>query len=97
MMRTRITRPSLAGLWRVLLALLENVGAENASELARSLAVAGFTGRTAEASGVRIERRGHDVHIHSLDEPMGSVRTDLPRTTRARRRCATHDRLLLSR
>lgn len=71
-MRTRITRPTLADLWRVLLADLERLGTGPAVApgLARSLAVAGWTGRPAEllVLGVRVEWHGEDV-IVTVAEP----------------------------
>jgi hypothetical protein len=66
-MRTRITRPTLAELWRVLLALLEGPGSDDAPSLARSLAIAGLIGRPAAARGVRVERRGEEIVISTFD------------------------------
>jgi hypothetical protein len=70
-MRTRITRPTLAELWRVLLASLEGRGVEDAPGIARALAIAAFTGRPAEARGVRVEARGEEVHVIAA-EPAGA-------------------------
>ena len=61
----RITRPTLADLWRHLLATLECLGAEDAPAMARSLAVSGLVGRPAGALGVRVERSGEVVTITS--------------------------------
>jgi hypothetical protein len=63
----RITRPTLADLWRHLLATLECLGAEDAPALARSLAVSGLVGRPAVAHGVRVERSGEVVTIASTE------------------------------
>src|SRR3954471_4269675 len=70
----RITRPTLADLWRHLLATLECLGAEDAPAMARSLAVSGLVGRPASAMGVRIRRSGEVVTITSVG-PSASVRT----------------------
>jgi hypothetical protein len=68
-MRTRIKCPSLAELWRILLARLEDlVGTAEAPALARSLAIAAWTGLPAHARGVSIERSGEDVVVTSLDQ-----------------------------
>jgi len=66
-LETRRTRPTLDELWRLLLATLEGVGARDAPALARSLAVAGLTGRPAESRGVRVERHGEVVLVTVLD------------------------------
>jgi hypothetical protein len=66
-MTSRITRPTLANLWRVLLTLLENQGAEDAPGLARSLAIAALSGRSAEAWSVRVEPRCGYVLINAPD------------------------------
>ena len=71
----RITRPTLADLWRHLLATLECLGAEDAPALARSLAVSGFVGRPAGAMGVRVERSGEVVFITSTGPSMGGRKT----------------------
>jgi hypothetical protein len=65
-MSTRITHPTLAELWRVLLATLEDRGAEGAPALARKLAVSALTGRPAEAKGLRVERRGDALVVTDL-------------------------------
>jgi hypothetical protein len=65
----RITRPTLADLWRLLLATLEQIGAEDAPALARSLAVSGLVGRPAVALGVRVERSG-EVFTITSPEPL---------------------------
>jgi hypothetical protein len=92
-MRTRITRPTLPELWRVLLAFMEALGAEDAPALARSLAVAGLTGRPAEAMGVRVEPRGQDVLIVARERSHGRRTSDVRHVVagraRARRRCRT--------
>ena len=62
-METRRTRPTLDELWRLLLMTLEGVGAGDAPALARSLAVAGLTGRPAESKGVRVERHGEEMLV----------------------------------
>ncbi len=63
-MSNRITRPTLAELWRILVACLENVvGAKEAPLVARSLAIAALQGRSARAFGVGVERRGEDVLV----------------------------------
>jgi hypothetical protein len=68
-MSTWITHPTLAELWRILAARLERVvGPRDAPALARSLAIAGFTGQTARAFGVGVERRG-DVVLVTGPEP----------------------------
>jgi hypothetical protein len=51
----RITRPTLAELWRQLLATLEGLGVEDAPAVARSLAVSGLVSRAAGARGVRVD------------------------------------------
>ena len=61
----RITRPTLADLWRHLLATLECLGADDAPAMARSLAVSGLVGRPATAMGVRVRRSGEVVTITS--------------------------------
>jgi hypothetical protein len=66
----RITRPTLADLWRHLLATLECLGVEDAPDMARSLAVSGLVGRQAEAKGVRVERSGEVVTISSTGPSM---------------------------
>jgi hypothetical protein len=69
MMRTRIIRPTLAELWRVLLAPLEAVARDaDPPSLARSMAVAGLIGRPALAFGVGIERRGTDFVLITPDD-----------------------------
>jgi hypothetical protein len=80
-METRLTRPKLEQLWRVLLTTLEGLGTGDAPALARSLAIAALTGRPAEANGVRVERRGEDVLVirsprarHDPDPSSGSAR-----------------------
>jgi hypothetical protein len=65
----RITRPTLADLWRHLLATLEGLGAEDAPTLARSLAVSGLVGRHAMALGIRVERSG-EVFTITSPEPL---------------------------
>src|SRR3954447_8844177 len=70
----KITRPTLADLWRHLLATLECLGAEDAPAMARSLAVSGLVGRPASAMGVRIRRSGEVVTI-TTDGPSASART----------------------
>jgi hypothetical protein len=68
-MRTRrITRPTLANLWRQLLAILEGLGASDAPALARSMAVSGLMGRSASTLGVRLDRQG-DVYTITTPEP----------------------------
>jgi hypothetical protein len=69
-METRLMRPKLDELWRVLLATLEGMGTGDAPALARSLAIAALTGRPAEAKGVRVERRGEDVLVIGRPEPV---------------------------
>jgi len=64
-MTTLIKHPTLAELWRILLARLESVGAQDAPALARSLAISALIGRPAEALGVRIKRRGQEILITS--------------------------------
>ena len=66
----RITRPTLADLWRHLLATLEGLGAEDVPALARSLAVSGLVGRPAVALGVRVERSGEVFTITSPEPSM---------------------------
>jgi hypothetical protein len=66
----RITRPTLAVLWRHLLATLEGLGAEDAPALARSLAVSGLVGRPSGAMGVRVVRSGEVVTITSTESSM---------------------------
>ena len=66
-METRLTRPTLDQLWRVLLATLEDLGSGDAPCLARSLAIAGLTGRPAESKGVQVERRGEEVLVTFRD------------------------------
>jgi hypothetical protein len=85
-MRTRYTRPTLADLWRVLLADLEALGADHAPETARFLAVTALTGRTAEAFGVRIEGSGGHVVITVPEAPMSPVREGGARHVRPLRR-----------
>ncbi|WP_152054385.1 hypothetical protein [Tautonia marina] len=65
-MQTRITRPTLAQLWRVLLTILECLEVEDAPGVARELAVAGLTGRPEQAHGVAVERRGEVVLVCAL-------------------------------
>ena len=68
-MRTRrITRPTLANLWRQILATLEGLGASDAPALARSLAVSGLMGRPASALGVRVDRQG-ELYTITSPEP----------------------------
>jgi hypothetical protein len=79
-LETRRTRPTLDELWRLLLATLEGLGAGDAPALARSLAVAGLTGRPAESKGVRVERHGEVVLVTVLDptpdlDPSGESET----------------------
>jgi hypothetical protein len=69
-METRLTRPKLEQLWRVLLTTLEGLGTGDAPALARSLAIAALTGRPAEAKGVRVERRGEEVLVIHRPEPV---------------------------
>jgi hypothetical protein len=69
-METRLTRPKLEQLWRVLLTTLEGLGTGDAPALARSLAIAALTGRPAEAKGVRVERRGEEVLVIGRPEPV---------------------------
>ena len=87
-MTTRITRPTLAELWRVVLARLEREGIEDAPALARSMAVAALTGRVAEARGLRVKRRGADVAI-SLAE--GRLAPGDRRGLRGRKRSRMRD------
>jgi hypothetical protein len=63
----RITRPTLAELWRHLQATLEGLGVEDAPALARSPAISGLLGRSSGAMGVRVERSGEVFTITSLD------------------------------
>jgi hypothetical protein len=88
-METRFTRPTLDELWRVLLATLEGLGVVAAPSLARSLAIAGLTGRPAEAMGVRVERRGEEVLVSGPDLAMASIRPVGPQgeTGRVPSRC----------
>lgn len=67
----RFTRPTLADLWRDLLATLEGPGAEDAAALARSLAISGLVGRPAAAMGVRVRRSGEVVTIESDGPSVG--------------------------
>jgi hypothetical protein len=85
-MRTRITRPTLSELWRVLLTTLEDLGAEEASVLARSLAIAVLTGRPAGASGVRVERQGADMIVTAPDRSRTPSRPGARHGARPRRR-----------
>ena len=62
-MRAEINSPTLAELWRVLSTILERLGVEDAPAVARRLSVAALMGRTAEAYGVRVERRGEIVLV----------------------------------
>ena len=62
-MQAEINRPTLAELWRVLLMILECLEAEDAPGVARTLAVAGLTGRPAQAHGVCVERKGEVVLV----------------------------------
>ncbi len=78
MQTRRITRPTMADLWRHLLATLEGLGVEDAPALARSLAVSGLTGRPAEAMGVRVRRSGEVVIITSTGTSL-SARTSVSR------------------
>ena len=64
----RITRPTLADLWRHLMETLEGLGVEDAPALARSLAVSGLVGQPAVAMGVRVERSG-EVYTITSPEP----------------------------
>jgi hypothetical protein len=66
-LETHHTRPTLDELWRLLLTTLEGLGAGDAPALARSLAIAGLTGRPAESEGVRVERHGEVVLVTVLD------------------------------
>jgi hypothetical protein len=66
-METRLTRPTLDQLWRVLLATLEDLGSGDAPAQARSLAIAGLTGRPAQSKGVQVERRGEEVLVTVTD------------------------------
>jgi hypothetical protein len=67
-MRTRvITRPTLANLWRQILAILESLGASDAPAVARSLAISGLMGRPASTSGVGVKREG-DVYTITFPE-----------------------------
>ena len=69
-MSTRITRPTLAELWRVLATCLEKVAEANeAPALARSLAIAGLLGRPARALGVGVEKRGDDYVVTCPGQP----------------------------
>jgi hypothetical protein len=63
----RITRPTLAELWRHLQATLEGLGVEDAPALARSLAISGLVGQSSGAMGVRVERSGEVFTITSPD------------------------------
>jgi len=54
-MTIRIARPTLAEHWRTILARLERRGVADAPAVARSLAVAAFTGRAG--------RRGEDLAV----------------------------------
>ncbi|QDV35594.1 hypothetical protein [Tautonia plasticadhaerens] len=62
-MRAEINKPTLAELWRVLSTILECLGVEDAPAVARGLAVAALMGRTAEAHGVCVERKGEVVLV----------------------------------
>jgi hypothetical protein len=96
-MTTYLTRPTLAELWRVLLTLLESLGAEDAPGLARSLAVAGLIGRPAQALGVRVKRLGRGFLITSR----GPVQSPSPRpcgkSSRSHARAARRARVLAAR
>ena len=49
-------------------------GGRGRSRLARSLAIAGLTGRPIEAKGVRVERRGEEVLVIGPESNMTSNR-----------------------
>jgi hypothetical protein len=63
-METRLTRPTLAELWRVLLAELERLGVADAPAVARTLAVSALTGRPAGTLGVRVVRHDEDALLN---------------------------------
>jgi hypothetical protein len=91
-MRTRvITRPTLANLWRQILAILESLGASDAPSLARSLAISGLMGRPDSTFGVHVERRG-EVYTITSPEP-SSIRMTLAHLPRNRCRAKARRRI----
>ncbi len=78
-MLIRISRPSLAALWRSLLPIFEAREVADAPAAARRVAIAAWTGRVAEAGGVTVERRGRDVVIRGAVAAPKVVRPRKPR------------------
>lgn len=96
-MRAEINRPTLAELWRVLSTILEGQEAEGAPEAARTLAIAALTGRTGEAHGVRVERRGEVFIFFVAAQAKAGDITELTRPDRTRRKTRPRRSALVAR